>query len=157
VTHLSDTSFFEAVDGFDGPMLASHQACRSLVPAQRQFSDEQLKIVIDRGGVICIPCDAWMLYPNFIRGETTREVLHIDVLADHVDYICQLAGDSQHVGIGSDLDGGYGTEQTPLGLDSIADLQKLVGILDKRGYSMADIDSAMGENLLRFFTEHLPA
>lgn len=156
VTHLSDTSFFEATDCFGGPMIATHQACRSLVPAQRQFSDEQMQLIIDRKGLICVPCDAWMLYPNWIRGETTREVLEIDVLADHIDHICQLAGNCDHVGIGSDLDGGYGTEQTPGGLDTIADLQKLEQILQARGYSAEDIAKVMGENALRFFASHLP-
>lgn len=157
VTHLSDQSFFEAVDVFQGQLVASHQACRSLVPGQRQFSDEQLRIVIDRGGVVSIPCDAWMLYPDWKRGETNRRVVAIDALADHIDHVCQLAGNTRHAGIGSDLDGGFGTEQTPTGLDTIADLQKLVSILGNRGYSSSDVDGIMGENLLRFFLEHLPA
>ena len=58
-------------------------------------------------------------------------------------------------GIGTDLDGGYGTEQTPLDLDSIADLAKLDGLLAKRGYSAADIESVFRGNFLRFLREHL--
>ena len=157
VTHLSDTSFVEAIDVFGGPMLATHQACRSLVPGQRQFSDDQLKAVLQRGGIICVPCDAWMLYPNWVRGTTTRDVVSIDSLADHIDHVCQLAGNSQQVGIGSDLDGGYGTEQTPTGLDTIADLQKLSAILSARGYADEAIADIMGNNAFRFFHQHLPA
>lgn len=156
-THLCDTSFFEAIERFNGPVCASHQACRSLIPGQRQFSDEQIRIIIQRGGVLGVPCDAWMLYPNWERGETNRSVIGIEVLADHIDHVCQLAGNSQHISIGSDLDGGFGSEQTPTGLDSIADLQKLVGILTTRGYSTDDVDALMGENWLRFFGEHLPS
>lgn len=156
VTHLSDTSFFEATDIFRGPMLATHQACRSLVPGQRQFSDDQLRLVLQRGGIICIPCDAWMLFPNWVRGTTTREVVNINSLADHIDHVCQLAGNSRQVGIGSDLDGGYGTEQTPTGLDTIADLQKLNTILAARGYSDEAIRDILGTNAYHFFHDHLP-
>ena len=141
---------------YSGPVIATHQACRELVPGQRQFSDEQLREVIRRSGIVCVPCDAWMLHPNWIRGETSREVVSIEALADHVDHVCQLAGNPNHAAVGSDLDGGYGTEQTPSGLDSIADLQKLGHILDGRGYSEKDIRGILGENALRFFLKHLP-
>jgi len=156
VTHLSDQSFFEAVDCFSGPIIASHQACRSLVPHQRQFSDEQLAIVISRDGLVCVPCDAWMLYPNWIRGETDRSVVSMEALCDQIDHICQLAGDSKHVAIGSDLDGGYGSEQTPTGLDSIAHLQKLCELLSARDYSDHDIAGILGQNAYQFFLTHLP-
>lgn len=156
VTHLSDESFATAMEVYSGPIVATHQACRALVPGQRQFADDQLREVIYRNGVVCIPCDAWMLYPDWVRGETTREVVSIEAMADHVDHVCQLAGNSHHAAIGSDLDGGYGTEQTPSGLDSIADLQKLRSILDGRGYSENDIRRILGENALRFFSKHLP-
>lgn len=155
-THLSDQSFFEAMDCFAGPVCASHQACRAVVPGQRQFSDQQIRILIERGGVLGVPCDAWMLYPNWVRGKTSRDVVAIDVLVDHIDHICQLSGNCRHVSIGSDLDGGFGTEQTPRGLDSIADLRKLETSLEQRGYAQPDIDLVMGENWLRFFCEHLP-
>ncbi len=156
LTHLSDTSFYQVIECFVGPVCASHQACRALVPGQRQFSDAQIKIVIQRGGVLGIPCDAWMLYAGWERGVTSRDVVAINALADHIDHICQLAGNCQHVCVGSDLDGGFGTEQTPTGLDSIADLQKLCPILSQRGYGDVEIDALLGENWLRFFLQHLP-
>ena len=65
-THLSDTSFSQALDLFGGPVLASHNNCRALVPHQRQFSDEQIKQLIDRGAVIGAALDAWMLAPGWI-------------------------------------------------------------------------------------------
>lgn len=156
LTHLCDASFFQVVDSFAGPICASHQACRALIPGQRQFSDEQLNIIIARGGVIGVPCDAWMLSPNWVRGKTDRSVVNIDAMVDHIDHICQLAGVIDHVCIGSDLDGGYGTEQTPTGLDTIADLQKLAGIMTDRGYSDEDVGRVLGENWLHFFSNHLP-
>jgi membrane dipeptidase len=156
-THLSDTSFFQALDLFGGPVLASHNNCRALVDDGRQFSDEQIKLLIERGAVIGAAFDAWMLAPGWIRGVTDRSVVKIDAAADHIDHICQLSGNVRHAAIGSDLDGGFGTEQTPTGMDRISDLQKLDAILSRRGYSGADLDDIFHGNWLRFFREHLPA
>ena len=155
-THLSDTSFFQALDLFQGPVLASHNNCRSIVPDQRQFSDEQIKLLIGRGAVIGGALDAWMLYTGWIRGVTDRNVVGIESMADHLDHICQIAGNTRHAAIGSDLDGGFGTEQTPVGMERISDLQKFDAILSKRGYSSADLDDIFHGNWLRFFREHLP-
>ncbi|WP_165069369.1 dipeptidase [Paludisphaera rhizosphaerae] len=158
VTHLSDQGFFQALDAFSGPVLASHNNCRALVPAQRQFSDEQIKLLIGRNAVIGVALDAWMLYPaGWIRRTTSREVVGIEAVADHIDHICQLSGDVRNVAIGSDLDGGFGTEQTPTGLDRISDLQKFDAILASRGYPAEAIDAVFHGNWLRFFREHLPA
>ena len=156
-THLSDTSFFQALDLFGGPVLASHNNCRALVPGGRQFSDEQIRLLIARGAVIGAALDAWMLAPGWVIGQTSRDVVDLDAVADHIDHVCQLAGNCRHAAIGSDLDGGFGTEQTPTGLDSIADLQKLATTLDTRGYSSDDIDAIFHGNWLRFFRTHLPA
>lgn len=161
VTHLSDRAFGEVVDAFPGPIFASHQNCRALVPRDRQFTDEQLNTVITRGGVIGVACDNWMLSPEWPAQNSddvppSRTAIPISALADHIDHVCQLAGNANHAAIGSDLDGGFGTEQTPLGLDSIADLQKLDAILTDRGYSSRDVERILAGNWIRFFTEHLP-
>lgn len=156
LTHSSDPSFFQAMDHFNGPVMASHNNCRALVPRDRQFSDEQLKLLIQRGAVIGTVCDAWMLYPNYVHGQTQRSVVKIDALADHIDHVCQLAGNCRHAAIGSDLDGGFGNEETPEGLDTIADLQKLQPILSARGYSSTDIQAIFHGNWLNFFRQHLP-
>lgn len=156
VTHLCDESFAEAVELYDGPMLASHHNCRALVPGDRQLTDEQIKLLIARGAVIGAALDAWMLYPGWIRGETKPQVVSLEAVADHMDHICQLAGNCEHSAIGSDLDGGFGTEQTPRDLDTITDLQKLSTILARRGYTKADIDLIFHGNWLRFFGKALP-
>jgi len=156
VTHLSDESFFDALDAYGGPVIASHNNCRALVPHQRQFSDDQLRLLLERDGVLGVVCDSWMLAPGFVVGETHGDVVSIEAIADHVDHICELAGNASHVAIGSDLDGGYGTEQTPKGLDTIADLQKLDGILSARGHSADDIDAIFHGNWLRFLRQNLP-
>ncbi len=156
VTHLSDQSFFTAMDVYDGPLLASHHNCRSLVPGDRQLTDEQIKIVTQRGGVIGAAFDAWMMYPGWQRGVTKPEVVGLEAIVDHTDRICQIAGSSKHVALGTDLDGGFGTEQTPRDLDTITDVHKLEEIYARRGYSKDDIDGIFFGNWLRFFDNALP-
>jgi membrane dipeptidase len=157
ITHQSDTSFWESLSLFKGPVFASHQNCRALVPGGRQFSDDQLRALIDRGAVIGPALDNWMLYPDYVRGETPNTLVHLSDYVDHIDRICQLAGNARHAAIGSDLDGGYGWEQTPEDLNTIADLQKVPAMLRDRGYSDADVAAIMAGNAVRFFEEALPA
>ena len=157
LTHLSEPAFFQALDAFPGAVLASHNNCRALVPGDRQFSDEQIRLVVERGGVIGVACDAWMLYPGWERGVTQPEVLSMEALVDHIDHICSIAGNADHVAIGSDLDGLYGWEQTPHDLRSIADLQKLPSMLEGRGYRAEQITAIMHGNWIRYFERHLPA
>ena len=156
LTHLADQAFWEALDVWDGPVLASHNNCRSLVPGQRQFSDDQIRAIIERGGVIGCALDAWMLHPGWIKRVTKPEVVGLDAVADHMAHICELAGNAHHVGIGSDLDGGFGTEQTPRDLDTIADLQKIAGALQERGFGESDVARMMHGNWIDYFGRHLP-
>ncbi len=155
LTHTSDPSFWDAVKWYGGRVLASHQNARKFCDWQRQFTDDMLKVVIERDGVIGMVFDAIMLQPGFERGKT-KPTVTLDRTVENIDHICQMAGNTRHVGIGSDLDGGYGTEQTPADLDTIADLQKLAGLLEKKGYSKPDITGILYGNFLRFFSETLP-
>ena len=151
-THLCDDSFWEALDHFNGVVWASHNNCRALVNHNRQYSDEQIKALIERGAVIGAALDAWMMVPNWVRGKSDPKAMNcnLDVMVDHLDHICQLAGNCLHVGIGSDLDGAFGREQCPYDLETIADLQKIDGILEARGYSAADINAVLHGNWIRF-------
>jgi membrane dipeptidase len=151
-THLCEDSFWEAMDHFQGNIWASHSNVRALVNHNRQFSDEQIKVLIDRGAVIGGVLDAWMLVPNWERGRSTPQAMNcnLEVLIDHMDHICQLAGNTLHIAIGSDLDGAFGKEQCPYDLDTIADLQKLPALFSKRGYSQQDIENIMHGNWIRF-------
>lgn len=155
-THLCDDSFWEAMDHFNGAVWASHNLCRSLVNHNRQFTDEQIKELISRGAVIGGALDAWMMVPNWVRGTSTPRGMNCDlaVMVDHLDHICQLAGNALHIGIGSDLDGAFGLEQSPYDLDTIADLQKVTSILEQRGYSPTDIENVMHGNWLRFLRKN---
>ena len=157
-THLCDDSFREAMDLFQGKVWASHSNCRELVPNDRQFTDEQLKELIERGAVIGGALDAWMMVPGWKKFETMPEDIGVTLehLVDHIDHVCQLAGNSLHSGIGTDLDGGFGTEQTPTDLNSIADLQKVPAMFQARGYTDEDIANIMHGNFLRFLREALP-
>src|SRR5262245_10284695 len=158
VTHLSDQCFYEALDVYQGPVLASHHNCRALVPDQRQLADEHVKLLVQRAAVIGAAMDDWMLVPSWVRGETTPEQTGVclNTVVDHVDRVCQLAGNARHAALGTDLDGGFGKEQSPLDLDTIADLQKFPELLRKRGYSEADVTAIMHGNWVRFFKEALP-
>jgi membrane dipeptidase len=151
-THLCDDSFWEAMDHFHGPVWASHNNCRALVDHNRQFSDEQLRELIRRGAVIGGVMDAWMMVPEWIHLVSTSLSMDcgLEKLIDHMDHICQIAGNTDHIAIGSDLDGAFGRDQSPYDLETIADLQKLPALLAKRGYSQADIEKILHGNWLRF-------
>ena len=155
VTHLCDDSLREALDHFRGPVWASHSNCRALVPHHRQFSDAQIRELLGRGAIIGAAFDAWMLVPDWVRGLTTPHEagLTLRQVVDHVDHVCQLAGNARHVAIGSDLDGAFGTEQTPADVDTIADLARLPALLRTRGYSEDDVAQIAHGNLVRFLRE----
>ena len=151
-THLCDDVFWQAMDHYNGPVWASHNNCRSIVNHNRQFSDEQLKVLIERDAVIGAAMDAWMIVPGWIgrKSDPLEMKCNLERLVDHIDHICQLAGNSLHIGIGSDLDGGYGREQSPYDIDTIADLQNFPALLKNRGYTEPDILNIMHGNWLRF-------
>jgi membrane dipeptidase len=153
VTHLSDQCFDEALGMYGGPVLASHHNCRALVPDQRQLTDDQIKRLVARGAVIGTALDAWMMVPGWVRGKTRPEDLGVKLehMVDHIDHICQLAGNDRHAAVGTDLDGGFGREQSPLDLDTIVDLQRLPDLLRNRGYTNAAIEGILHGNWLGFF------
>jgi membrane dipeptidase len=151
-THMCDQSFWETMKVYNGPVWASHNNCRKFVPGNRQFSDEQLKELLGRNAVIGMVLDAWMMVPNWVRGISTPEGMGVSLeqTIQNIDHICQLAGNTKHVGIGTDLDGGFGKEQGPADVDTIADLQKIPSLLAKRGYTKEDIDNIMHQNFIGF-------
>ena len=159
ITHLSEPSFWQVIDTFEGPIWASHHNCRALVNAPRQLSDEQIEALIQRGAIIGSAFDAWLLTSDWVRGESTpgQTNVRISNVVDHIDHVCQIAGNSKHAGIGTDLDGGFGTEQSPADLNSIADISSVATILLDRGYSESDVKSIMHQNFIRFAMESLPS
>lgn len=149
VTHLSDEAFWEAMSLYDGTMIASHQNCRALVPHQRQLSDEQIRALVQRDAVIGSALDMWMLIPEWSFGKVTNRAASIATVAAHIDHVCQIAGDSLHAAIGSDLDGGFGREASPHDLDTVADEQKIADALRARDFEDDDIANVMHGNWLR--------
>lgn len=150
-THLCDDAFWDAMELFNGPVWASHNNCRALVDHNRQFSDEMIRALVSKGAVIGGALDAWMMVPGWVRGKSTPEGTGCDLekLVDHMDHICQVAGNTDHIGIGTDLDGAFGKEQCPYDLETIADLQKLPALFTKRGYSQQDLGNIFHGNWLR--------
>ena len=156
LVHTADTALDQALEIYKGPIFCSHGNCRVLVDHDRQLNDSQIRRIIERDGVIGAVCDAWMIVPNFLGGVEPKPACKLEDLADHIDHICQIAGNTRHIGIGSDLDGGFGWEQSPEEIHSIAHLHKLEPLLTARGYSAADLDGLFHGNWLRLFGKALP-
>lgn len=152
-SHLAEESFWNLLDLATGPVFASHSNCRAFVPTDRQLSDEMIKALVARGGVIGINYfDKFLLRPEVYK--TRRATL--DDVAEHMDHICQLAGNHHHVGIGTDMDGGLGREHIPHELTTAADLHKLAPALRNRGLNDAAVTDIMGGNFARFLRKNLP-
>jgi membrane dipeptidase len=151
-THLCDDAFWQALDHYNGHVWASHNNCRSIVNHNRQYSDEQIRALISRDAVIGAAMDAWMIVPGWVRGKSDPEKMgcNLEKLVNHMDHICQLAGNANHIAIGSDLDGAFGREQSPYDIETIADIRKIPDLLNKRGYAKKDIELVMHGNWLRF-------
>lgn len=156
VTHLCDDAFWQALDYYNGSVWASHNNCRSLVNHNRQYDDEQIKALVARGAVIGGALDAWMLVPDWKRGISTPMDMqcNLETVFKHMDHICQVAGNALHIGVGSDLDGAFGTEQCPYDLDTIADLQKLVSIFRNHGYTEEDLKNIFHQNWINFLMKN---
>ncbi|WP_026370186.1 dipeptidase [Kallotenue papyrolyticum] len=154
VSHLAEESFWQALELFDGPVLASHANCRALVPGDRQLSDAMIRAVIERDGVIGV-----VLYNRFLDAQWTPNYgkrVGLDALVRHIEHICAIAGDTRHVGIGSDLDGGFGREAIPVGLDSVGDLPRIGVALREHGWRDDEIAAVLAGNWIRWLRAWLP-
>ncbi len=149
-THLCDDAFWEAIEIYQGTIWASHHNCRSLVNHNRQLSDEMIKVLIQKNAVIGAALDAWMMVPDWERGVSTplAKQCNLEKMIDHMDHICQIAGNTNHIGMGTDLDGAFGKEQCPYDINSVADLQIVPNLLMKRGYTADDCEKIMHGNWL---------
>ena len=149
VSHLAEQAFWEALDAFSGPVLATHNCCRALCDHDRQLDDNQIKVLAERGGVIGTAMDIWMISPLWDPVAMDNTAITFETVVDHIDHVCQLTGSARHAAIGTDLDGGYGKEQCPADMETIADLRKIPAILENRGYSQSDIADIMHGNWVR--------
>lgn len=159
VSHMKNHSAMDALDYYDGVAAASHVNCNALLPGfpfERHFNDETIKMLIEHEGVMgVIPFNFFLMADWSREGKTPRNAVTLDTLANHIDHICQLAGDSRTAAIGSDLDGGFGYPEIPYEMNDISDLQKLAGILERRGYSEEDVENIFHKNWQRILERAL--
>lgn len=151
-SHLAEESFWQALEHFQGPISASHSNCRSLLAGanhqDRYLSDEMIKAIIERDGVIGIA-----LYNRMLRADWDGSKNHVRLehVVAQIEHICQLAGNTRHAAIGSDLDGGFGVEMIPAEIDRWSDLPKIGQALAERGWHENDIANVLGQNWSRWF------
>ncbi|MGB7340719.1 MAG: membrane dipeptidase [Phototrophicaceae bacterium] len=153
VSHMAEQAFYEATERYEGILIASHSNPRRFKDSDRHLSDEMIRRLADRDGVMGV-----VLYNAFLSNTWTRtdRPLPITIVADVIDHICQVTGSAKHVGIGSDFDGGFGADQTPEGFETVGDLILIARVLLERGYDQADIDGIMGGNFIRKLRQALP-
>jgi membrane dipeptidase len=157
-SHMAEESFWQALDLFDGTVIASHSNCRAHAPASnadRHLSDDMIRALVERDGVIGMVLYNAFLTPDYKKGQP-KEQTGLDAVLRHIDHVCQIAGSARHVAIGSDLDGGFGSESIPRELDSAADMPRIGAALRSVGYSSHDVDAIMGENWLQILKRGLP-
>jgi membrane dipeptidase len=145
LTHMNEVATFQALDHYQGPVVATHSNARALVPGERQLSDAQIRRIGEREGVIGVVLYNAFLKSGWRKGQA-KELVTLDHVVAHIDHICQTIGDARHAGIGSDLDGGFGAADIPAELDSIADLPLTAEALRQKGYDEDDITGIMGLN-----------
>ena len=154
VSHMAEESFWQALDRFSGTVIASHANCREYVPTDRQLSDNMIRALAERDGVIGTVLANRFLVPDWTP--ETNEPVTLDAVVRHIDRVCQLTGSARHSAIGSDLDGGFGVESTPDELDSVADLARIGDALERAGYRQDDVAAILGGNWLRLLERALP-
>lgn len=159
LSHLAGESVEQALDSYPGPLVASHSNASALLPdnsPERHLSDSTIRQIARRQGVIgvVLPID---FVKNGVKLAGPREQVLLDDVAAHIDHMCQLVGHVRHIGLGTDLDGGFGLEHTPVGLNSVSDLPRLGEALDKRGYTAGEIEAILGGNWLNLLRRALPA
>lgn len=150
LSHLSEKAVNEALERYEGQVVATHANCRALAPhvEQRNLTDTQIVRLGERGGVLGIVLYNRFLKKGHLKGER-KELVTLDHVVAHIDHVCQLLGSADYVGLGSDFDGGFGWADSPAELNSIADLALIGEKLKERGYDETSIKGVLGENWVR--------
>ena len=138
VSHIASMSFRDAIETSRAPIIASHSGCKALCDHPRNLDDRQLKALAANGGVIQV-----VAVPQFLK-KSPEDKKTIKDYIDHIDHAVKLAG-VDHVGIGSDFDGGGGLP----GFENHADSLNVTVELVRRGHSEEDIAKIWGRNLMR--------
>ena len=159
ISHMDHQSARQSLDHYSGQVIASHSNAEALIegiPINRHLKDETIHQIVERDGVIgLVPLNGFLDW--YWRDHGGRSALSLEKYVDQIDYICQIAGNTLHVGIGTDFDGGFGVESVPYEIDTIADIIKLSPLLEKRGYNQEDIDRIFSGNWLRILQNNLPS
>jgi membrane dipeptidase len=158
LSHMDEQAALQALDTYPGQVLASHSNASSLLKgleSNRHLSDRLIRGLVEREAVIGVVPYNVFLKEGWKRGDSRQDV-SLRNLVEHIDHICQIAGDAKHIGIGSDFDGGFGVQCTPQEIDSIADLQRLTPLLNERGYSQAEQADILANNWLNCLRKILP-
>ena len=156
ISHMDEKAVLQSLDFYEGKVIATHANAAALLKgteSNRFLSDRVIAGLIERGGIIGVVPYNRFLVNGWLPGDGRLGLNHV---ISQIDHLCQIAGDANHVGIGSDFDGGFGLQQVPAEIDTIADLQKLVPFLGEKGYTDEDIAAVLGGNWLRFLEESLP-
>lgn len=154
-SHMAEESFWEALDLFDGPVMASHANCRAMIPTDRHLSDDMIRAIVERDGVIGVVLGNPFLVAGLRKG-AAKSAVPLTAVVRHIEYICNLAGDTRHVGLGSDFDGGFGVEAVPAGIESITDLPSIGAALHDAGWAPDDVAAVMSGNWARWLRAMLP-
>ncbi len=155
LSHIAEEAYFQALERYEGTLIASHSNPRRFLPTSRGLSDEMIAALAERGGVVGIVPYNSFLKPGWRKGDPRQEVPIVTVV-DAIDHVCQITGSADHVGIGTDFDGGFGLEHVPDGFETISDLQKLIPLLRERGYTDDQMQKIMSGNWLYMLRESLP-
>lgn len=139
VSHLSDGGFWDVVDISKKPFIASHSNCRAISPHPRNLTDDMIRALAEKGGVIGVN-----LYAPFVRPDMQNVKYEIDILVWHVKHLIQIGGEDC-VGIGSDFDGMDGE----LLIDNPVKIQLLWDALEKVGVTTRQIEKIAQGNVLR--------
>ncbi|MBN1965122.1 MAG: dipeptidase [Anaerolineae bacterium] len=154
LSHMTEVGFLESLDRYEGPVFASHANPTSCWDNHRNVNDEQIRRMAERDGVIGISIFNRFLSNDWYRGAPKRD-FPLSLLIDAIDHVCQVTGSAAHVGIGSDIDGGFSVSEIPAELDTITDFQLIGMQLRARGYSEADIAGVLSGNFLRVLRRSL--
>lgn len=154
LSHLAEEAYLEALELYDGVIIASHSNPRRFRDIDRNLSDPMIQRLAERDGVMGIVPYNRFLSEKWSSGDPKRTV-SIQVIADAIDHVCQVTGSAAHVGLGSDFDGGFGAASIPDEIDTVADLITIADVLRARRYDEADIEAVMYGNMLRKLRECL--
>jgi len=155
-SHMAEESFWQAMRLHRGPAIASHSNCKTLVPTDRHLSDDMIRAIVDRDGVIGV-----VLYNHFLDHRWNpgdpKSAVGLATVVRHIEHMCEIAQDTRHVGIGTDFDGGFGYESIPAEFRSCADLVLVGQALERAGWRPDEAEAVLGGNWLRWLQGALPA